>query len=98
MKERFERMESIISTLGTALAEHQMMLIRMTANQHAGSALLRHFLAEQGFERGTLNQQYHTAYGSGLSRYEAQLREYEQTGDAMKFLKSLTFPDDVQSN
>jgi len=79
-------------------ADQQLLTIRMMAHQQAHLAAIRDLLVRSGEDRTRLNQRLQSAYETAVNLYHDQLQAYQQSGDAMKFVTSLVFPDDTLGN
>jgi hypothetical protein len=93
-----DELRGYFEAIGKAIADQQILTIRMMAHQQAHLAAIRDFLVRQGEDRTMLNQRLRSSFEAACARYQSQLESYQQSGDAMKFVNSLVFPDETQAN
>ena len=98
LKAKFDELHECLEVLVKAVADHHLLTIRMMSHQQAHLAALRSLLVQQGEDRGMLNARLRSAYETAVNLYHDQLESYYASGDAKKFVQSLVFPDEIQSN
>lgn len=87
-----------LEVLAKALADQQLLTIRMMAHQQAHLAMIRNLLVRQGEDRTMLSQRLRAAYQTAVNRYHDQLEAYQQSGDVNAFVNSLVFPEETLGN
>lgn len=98
LRQRLVNVQALAESALKATAVHQLLVIRMLSEQQAHLAALRNLMVRMGEDRTMLNQRLRAAFETALFQYHEQIEAYQQSGDAIKFVTSLVFPDDTQSN
>ena len=98
LKQKFEELHKCLEVVAKAVADQQLLTIRMMSHQQAHLAAIRSLLVRQGEDRAMLNQRLGSVYATALHLYRDQLEAYYKSGDAKKFVEALIFTDEIQSN
>lgn len=98
LNKRFDTIERLIETFVKTIADQHLLTIRMMSHQQAHLAAIRDLMVRGGEDRAILNQKLRNSYETAVNLFHAQLEAYYESKDAKKFVESLVFPDDLQSN
>jgi hypothetical protein len=98
LKRQLEELQGLVEVVAKAVADHQVLTIRMMAHQQAHLAAIRDVLTRMGEDRTMLGQRLEAAYRTALGHYRDQLEAYRKSGDLGAFVQSLVFPDQTLGN
>src|SRR5580692_2515572 len=79
--------------LAKAMADQQILTIRLLAQQRAFLTSVRSSLLHLGIDKAGLDKGLKTSYLDYVSLFHAQIQSYQQSGDLNAFLGSLVFED-----